>query len=595
MRNKIGFALDMILDNFKLLIPLQIINQLLGVFLVYPFMMTILNYAYQLKGKIVISNIQGFELSLENILLFILVFIILGLYYFYTLSSFIILANNLVYDKRKSISENIMLCVKVIKENFNIELFKTSFIIAVIMPMSLLAIVNTAIIPIKIPEFILDFLRYSNKYIYLKTIVLILINTYALFLMFVLYDVFIENKTLKEAHHDNTHYIIRNIKSIGYGLIVILVTLISLFLAYILSTLFVLFVSKQFFSDDMGFIIFNNVHSVLIFIFYAFGGIILLSMVTLLVVVIKHGILFTNVSRNKLSHQLLRLTRNVLILSGLFTLLFTLKEQVNLQINTVDIVGHRMGILELPENSILGLEGAIERGYDMVEIDIQQLKDQEILVVHDPSFKRLAGVNKNVVELDYQEVLTFNPLYTHPDIKEDNQHFARLEEMLIIAKDKIELMIEVKTNPQDVHFLEDILALIEKHDMFDEVQLASMDKTLLKSIKEIDSEINTTYIATLVVGDKLKDDYIDNYSLQLDLITEKVINKIRAQEKGLYVWTPNNSKTITKALGLNIDGIVTDKPDLVLFHIKNPNFSIADEFWNNLFFNDHQSYSSEFQ
>ena len=96
MSKKINFALEIILDNFKMLIPLQIINQLFGVFIIYPISGKILNFAYQYSGQITILNIDGFHLSLENIILFSTVFIIRGLYYFFVLSTFIVLADNLI-------------------------------------------------------------------------------------------------------------------------------------------------------------------------------------------------------------------------------------------------------------------------------------------------------------------------------------------------------------------------------------------------------------------------------------------------------------------------------------------------------------------
>lgn len=589
MSKKINFALEIILDNFKMLIPLQIINQLFGVFIIYPISGKILNFAYQYSGQITILNIDGFHLSLENIILFSTVFIIRGLYYFFVLSTFIVLADNLIKHNKSNILDIFKSSLNIIKSNLSIEIVKLALIISIVMPLSILGILNSAIIQLKIPEFILDYFKYSDSYIFFAIIGIVLINIYALFITFVMYDVLINKYTLTEAHAINVKFVKANISKIGTGLIIIAIAVLLLLIGYIVSTLTIIFFIKYVLSFSDSLLVFNEVHSVLLFLFKSTFGIILLSLVIMLVITLKRNSQIDEMANNSMLSQSLKLARNFLFLSVVLSVLFTINRQVNLQINEVEVIGHRTGVLELPENSLLGLQEAINREYDMVEIDVQQLKDKSILVVHDPSFSRLGGSKKKVVDSTYEEVLLLDPTYTHPGLNMSKQKFATLADMLEMAKDEINIMIEVKTNKEDDNFLQEILAEIEKYDIMDQVELASMDKTLLKEIKSLNSEISTTYIATAVIGDKLNDDYIDNYSLQLDLVTTKIISKIKNQNKKVYIWTPNTSKTINKALDLDIDGIVTDKPDLVKFYIKNPNYSAIDEFWQNQFFHSYET------
>lgn len=586
MKNKIKIGLELVLNNFKVLIPLQIFNQLIGVFIIYPITNKIINYAYQYEGRLTLLSLKGLEVSFENLLIFAFVAIVLGLYYFYVVSSFIVLADSLIIDKKVKFRDSLKNFFQVIMSNLNRELLKISIMIALIMPFSALAVFNSAIIPLNVPEFILDFLKYSRGYEVLIVITFILVNIYALFLMYILYDVLINKQTVKEAHRSNLVFIKTNKVNILITASAIVTTLFLVFMSYVVNTFALGVILKQLLSDKQSFIIFSNVHSVLSFLFSLFSGIILLSMTTLSVVYLKRQKKIIKDSSNSLSKLILKFGRNLLLLSLLFSLLFSVKDQVNVQLNEVQIIGHRMGNLEYPENSMLGLKSAIEHGYDMVEIDVQQLKDNTILLVHDKSFKRLAGSSLKVVDSTLDDVLKLDPTYTHPNLNISKEHFATLTEISNEAKGKINLMIEVKTNKTDDNFLEDLITLLKDDNMFNQIELASMDKKLLKNLKEINHSISTTYIATAVIGDSLADDYIDNYSLQLDLLTKNIINKIQSQDKGLYVWTPNNSKSITKALQLNIDGIVTDKPELVKFHIKNPNYSILDEFWNNLFFSN---------
>jgi glycerophosphoryl diester phosphodiesterase len=48
---------------------------------------------------------------------------------------------------------------------------------------------------------------------------------------------------------------------------------------------------------------------------------------------------------------------------------------------------------------------AVDRGADMVELDLQRCRDGTLVVLHDPTLSRLWGVDQAVAELDLDEVL----------------------------------------------------------------------------------------------------------------------------------------------------------------------------------------------
>ena len=50
-------------------------------------------------------------------------------------------------------------------------------------------------------------------------------------------------------------------------------------------------------------------------------------------------------------------------------------------------------------------EGAREMGADWIELDVQQSRDGQIIVMHDTNFRRTAGVDANTWELTYEEIL----------------------------------------------------------------------------------------------------------------------------------------------------------------------------------------------
>ena len=54
------------------------------------------------------------------------------------------------------------------------------------------------------------------------------------------------------------------------------------------------------------------------------------------------------------------------------------------------VVAHRAAWKNAPENSLLSIQHAIDMGVDIVEIDIQRTKDDELILLHDSTLDRTA-------------------------------------------------------------------------------------------------------------------------------------------------------------------------------------------------------------
>ncbi|TDX46342.1 glycerophosphodiester phosphodiesterase [Orenia marismortui] len=110
------------------------------------------------------------------------------------------------------------------------------------------------------------------------------------------------------------------------------------------------------------------------------------------------------------------------------------------------------------ENSYSAISKAIELGYDMVEIDIRETKDQRIILNHDDDLNRVFGINKKTRDLSVKEIKTI----TGGDV-------LTLEGCLKLCKDEIGLLIEIKDKSYSRDFLENIYQLLKKYKMLNQV------------------------------------------------------------------------------------------------------------------------------
>lgn len=223
------------------------------------------------------------------------------------------------------------------------------------------------------------------------------------------------------------------------------------------------------------------------------------------------------------------------------------------------LVAHRAGALLAPENTLAALSRAIEDRADVVEIDVQQLGDGTLIVMHDTNFKRTTGRNLDVWDADYEEVRGLNAgsYYTKEHMEEP---VPTLEEFLIQAGNRIQLMIELKANPYSAGIEERVLSLISRYHMQKQCMIASMDLDILKRVKELDPEMETIYITAILIAGQFDLANVDGYSVETTSLSIGMALQAHFQDKKIYGWTANSEYAIKKLISSGVDGIITDHP-----------------------------------
>lgn len=227
-------------------------------------------------------------------------------------------------------------------------------------------------------------------------------------------------------------------------------------------------------------------------------------------------------------------------------------------------VAHRAGATFAPENTVAALNQSIKDGADMAEIDVQQLKDGTLIVMHDTNFKRTTGTDLNVWDADYETVreLDAGSGYSYEYSKE---RVPTLKEMLTAAKDNIQLMIELKSTGHEKELVRQTLDEIYEAGMQDQCMIASMSLDLLKEAKELRPEIKTVYISVLLLSRQYDLDYLDAYSIETTSLSAGLVGQAHYQNKQVYAWTANSERSIQKILRSRADGLVTDNIPLAKY------------------------------
>ena len=212
--------------------------------------------------------------------------------------------------------------------------------------------------------------------------------------------------------------------------------------------------------------------------------------------------------------------------------------------------------MEIPENSMLAFQKAVEKGYG-IELDITISKDNQIVVFHDETLNRLCNINGNIEEFDYAYLKKLK-LY------ETDEYIPLFDEVLALIDGKIPLIIEIKKH-KNIGILEDILCdLLNNYK--GEYFICSFEKEILTWFKKNKSSLKRglifkvnpkkfqKYNKTLFLYKyfKTKPDFI---SLDYKLLDSSIYSFCVKNNLPIISWTIN-SKEKYKKVNKKVDSVI---------------------------------------
>lgn len=247
--------------------------------------------------------------------------------------------------------------------------------------------------------------------------------------------------------------------------------------------------------------------------------------------------------------------RHLVILFILFIPLFAISQG--------NIIAHRGASSIAPENTLAGLNKAIELSSDCIEMDLRRSLDDSIMVIHDETIDRTTNGTGRVDQYRYKELRQFSAGYARKfDADFESEKIPSLFEMLAKAKGKIKVCIDLKNVPENR-----VVDLVLKMDMENEVYLMSYNVEKLLRIKEINPSLKTILIKNTLTKVDLnvaRDHGFTGVSgsyLFADLLVEK------AHDCGLLYWAGivNDPAKGERLLKMDADAVLTDYPQLMKF------------------------------
>lgn len=238
-----------------------------------------------------------------------------------------------------------------------------------------------------------------------------------------------------------------------------------------------------------------------------------------------------------------------------------------------------------PENTLLAFQSATELGVDGLEIDIRMTKDQVLVAHHNAMIDKTSDGQGLISELSYKELQAFNFGYwfqgqnrTYPYRKE-HIPLPKVKELLTEFQDKI-LILELKDKGSwGMRAAEKLSELLKLHLPNSHMVVASFRNEVMKHFARITAgKVLTSapkkeaaeFVTASKSGlssvhhppDKLL--HLPAEYKGLPLATEEIIRDAHTQNIAVHYWTINKAEQMQQMISLGADGIVTDRPDILL-------------------------------
>ncbi|MBM2816718.1 MAG: glycerophosphoryl diester phosphodiesterase [Ignavibacteria bacterium] len=255
------------------------------------------------------------------------------------------------------------------------------------------------------------------------------------------------------------------------------------------------------------------------------------------------------------------ITRSLLVLAIVLSFSSCIREN-ELVSDRVQIIAHRGYHITLLENTTESFEAAYQKEFRHLELDIFFTKDFQPVVIHDK-------------DLDSQSDTTgsINDMYL-ADVKKirlnNNYKIPIFEEVLRDFGSKFETIFIDLKEPCPDSGLKNFDLMINKHNLYTRTITTGTIHETVRKLKEIDSNLQLG-----TDGENFEDELYEciqqkykHVLVPYDQLNNHLCYIAKANKIKVYAYTPNSEQQMLQSLRYNIDGIMTDYPDLLRQMIK---------------------------
>ena len=249
------------------------------------------------------------------------------------------------------------------------------------------------------------------------------------------------------------------------------------------------------------------------------------------------------------------------------------------------VIAHQGGDGVCPGNTMFAFERAVEIGADVLEMDAHITKDSQIVLMHDETVDDTTDGKGLIEDLTLAQLTELDAAYQWsnddgktfphrglgiqvPTLKEVFEKFPQMRYVIEIKLTK---------NPID----KPLCNLIRQFNMQAKVMIASFHDEAMQNFRtacpEVATSASRTEVRNFVLLGKvflsgfvvpqyqtIQPPYDPSESMGIMILTERFIRQAHSKNIKVEPWTVNDPELIEQYIEWGVDGIITDRPDLMV-------------------------------
>lgn len=224
----------------------------------------------------------------------------------------------------------------------------------------------------------------------------------------------------------------------------------------------------------------------------------------------------------------------------------------------------------------MSFQGAYDLGYRHFETDLHLSADETLVCFHDPTLDRTTNATGRVNDLTVAELQTLDAGYRHGDsegfsYRDRGVRIPTLEWLLKTFPDT-SVVVDLKSDGLASH----LARLVHDLEAHDRLIVGSFSDTRLAEFRALTGGRVATSVGPAAarkwvlasrVGRSVKGEAA---ALQLPVrargvrvVTPRLVDAAHRAGLQVHVWTVNHLDEMTRLLDIGVDGLITDRPDIL--------------------------------
>jgi glycerophosphoryl diester phosphodiesterase len=246
------------------------------------------------------------------------------------------------------------------------------------------------------------------------------------------------------------------------------------------------------------------------------------------------------------------------------------------------VIAHQGGEGLWPSETLFSFQNAASLGVDVLEMDLHITKDDVLVLIHDKTVDRTTDGSGNVEELTLAEIKALDAGYRwSPDdgatfpFRGQGITIPTLEE-IFKAFPGYRMVIEIKKTERSM--AKPFCALIRQYNLQNQILIASFHDERMTEFRAECPEIATSaarqettsfvLLSKVFMGGLVSPIYhslqVPEKSSGITVMTAAFIRAAHARNLRVEPWTIDDPEQMRQYIAWGVDGIITDRPDLLL-------------------------------